>query len=142
MVLICRAHVENYLIEGKKNNALVCKVQEVVIKKKLHDLRELVKAVDELEFMNKLDKIVENNILNEGRWILKDLESSIYTADISLHSDTSPIQTDDITKDLSEFGLSPIQIIDELELDFQKIQKNQKTDFKRKRFSKGLKSLT
>ena len=141
LVLICRAHVESFLIEGKKNNALIYKVKEVVIRKKLRDLRELIRAVDELEFMNRLDKIVENNILNEGRWILKDLQSNIYTNEPSCQPDSGTIQNDSIPKDLAEFGLNSTEISEELEQEFQKIQKNQKTDFKRKRFSKGLKSL-
>ncbi|OMJ85585.1 hypothetical protein SteCoe_13061 [Stentor coeruleus] len=139
LILNCRKNIEKCLIEKNKDNAILIRCKEIVVKGKLEELQEFVRALDLfMDFMGK-DKGVKKRILKDGQVTLKGVNSLPYTDDLAMIMENDQDYKILIRDELKKLGVNEKTVSIQIEQEYQNRRGADKNKFIRRKYVKDIK---
>lgn len=136
LALSCRKGIEECAVKKLKDIAVLIRGKEIFIRKKLDDLRNMVKSFDEFKEPVKIDKIIKQSILKKGNELVKELNTVLLYSDIRKLLQNDKDYSDFIGGELVKIGFDEKNVLISIEKEFQTKLNVGSTSYTRRKYSK------
>ena len=139
IVVSCRKGIDECIFQGLKDVAVILRGKELQTKLRIEELQDCVKTLDENNYLER--KTRNKAIIKTGNCLIRDCNAGIYIDDVKMLLLNDQEYNSIVKSQVFSLYFKESTVIIEIEREFMKKSDLKDNTVRRRRFSRGLRSI-